>query len=325
MKNLFIVIIIFLLNQNKTFACCEADDRTLTEMLFQGKVGTIFSCKILTMTVPKYENNFTITSSDGSIDGTATAQIIKVFFGKIDTSIVTLKTGSQLVIGASYLIYSAGSGRVFGCGGNCDQRMHQLTNSAEDLNELKLLVQFADIFKNKKSGKYTFLSSTNKILAVGEYKKGSPVNIWKHYFANGNLKTEQDLKSKHSKFYNSDGIILIDNIEYKDSTVSLTYSKGQLTYRWVTIPNEKGSILIGYEYFENGNLKLLEGQQNISVKGGGTTCEGKIGKYIEGFENGKIKLTGEYNKSKRIGLWKWYNEDGSFNAQVDYKDGTAVQ
>jgi hypothetical protein len=268
-----VIVIIFLFNQINSFGCCEADDRTLTEMLFPGKTGTIFSCKILTMTVPKNDGDLTFTSSTGGIDGTATAQIIKVFFGKIDTSIVTLKTGSHLIIGASYLIYTGGNGKVFVCGGNCDRRTHQLTNSVEEVSELKILSQFADIFKNKKSGKYTFLSSTKKIVAIGEFKKGVPVNTWKHYFETGILKTEQDLKSKHSKFYNADGIILVDNCEYKDSTVSFSYSKGQLTYRWVTIPNEKGSILIGYEYFANGNLKLLEGQQNISVKGGGTSSE----------------------------------------------------
>jgi hypothetical protein len=36
-------------------------------------------------------------------------------------------------------------------------------------------------------------------------------------------------------------------------------------------------------------------------------------------------LTGEYKMSKRVGLWKWYNEDGSFYAEFDYRDGTAGQ
>lgn len=268
------------------------------------------------------------SSCGGGIDGTATALIIKVYFGIVDTNVITLKTGSSLIIGKSYLIYTGGSGRVFACGGSCDQRMHQLTDSPENVSELKILSQFADIYKNKKSGKYTFLSSTKIVLATGEFKKGVPVKTWKHYFADGTLKTENDLQTKRTKIYYANGFILADNTEYKDSSMSLTFSNlmsGQINYRYVTFPNSKGFVSKMYEYYPNGNLKLCESTVYIEVKGGGTSTDGKTGKYIEGFENGKIKVVGEMNKTKRIGLWKWYNDDGSFNAEFDYKDGTGGQ
>lgn len=280
------------------------------------------------MTTPKNDNDRVVVSScGGGIDGTATAEIITVYFGRINSNIITLNTGSFLKVGESYLIYAGGDGNTFSCGGSCDNRTHQITNSPDDLSELRILSQFSDIYKNKKSGKYTFLSSTKNILATGEFKKGITVKTWKHYYSNGILKTQYDLHLKQTKYYNSNGLILSDNKEYKDSTVSLAYSntnKEQLNYRWVTIPTEKGSILIMYEYYKNGNLKLHEGQNNLT-SGNSTTSDGKTGKYIEGYENGKIKLTGEYKMSKRVGLWKWYNEDGSFYAEFDYKDGTAGQ
>lgn len=324
-----IFILIFTFQQLNTFSSCGVDDRTLTEMLFQNKAGTIFSCKILTMTTPKYDNDINAVSScGGGIDGTATAEIIAVFFGKVDTSIITLKTGSNLLIGKSYIIYTTGDGVVFSCGGSCDNRTHQIANSAEDISELKILNQFSDIYKNNKSGKYIFLSSTKKVLATGEFKKGIPVKTWNHYFASGILKTQYDLKFKQTKFYSASGLIIADNIEYKDSSVNLSYSnlvKGQLNYRWVTIKNNNGFITTMYEYYPNSNLKLCESTVYIEVRGGGTTTDGKTGKYIEGYENGKVKVTGELNKSKRLGLWKWYNDDGSFYAEFDYKDGTGGQ
>ena len=279
--------------------------------------------------VPEQEGGMiSVSSCGGGINGTATAQIIKVYFGVVDTNVITLRTNSHLTIGMSYLIYTAGNGRIFSCGGSCDQRTHPLTDSPENLSELRILNQFSDIYKNKKSGKYTFISSTKKVLATGEFKKGIPIKTWKHYFADGTLKTEQDLVAKRTKTYYANGLMLSDNKEYKDSSLSLVYSNvvsGQLNYRWVTIPNEKGSILIMYEYYPNGNLKLREGQQNIIHPGGGASCEGKIGRYIEGFENGKVKLIGEYTKTRRVGLWKWYDEDGNFNAEFDYKNGTGEQ
>lgn len=305
-------------------------------MLFENKAGTIFTCKILTMTTPKQiisgaDSNGIIReyySSSGGIDGTATAQIIRVYFGIVDTNVITLKTGSSLIIGKSYIIYTGGNGRVFVCGGNCDDRTHELTDSPETLSELKILNQFANIYKNKKSGKYTFISSKKVVLATGEFKKGVPIKTWKHYFADGTLKTEHDLQNKRTKIYFSNGLMLADNTEYKDSSVSLAYSNvisGQLNYRYVTFPNSKGFVTKMYEYYPNGNLKLCESTVYIEVKGGGISTDGKIGKYIEAFENGKIKVVGEMNKTKRVGLWKWYNEDGSFYAEFDYKDGTGGQ
>ena len=121
-------------------------------------------------------------------------------------------------------------------------------------------------------------------------------------------------------------MLIVDNVTYKDSSVSLSYSNagGWLNYRWVTIPNEKGSILVMYEYFSNGNLKLHESQVNI-ISGNSTTSDGKTGKYIDGYENGKYRLVGQHHKNRRVGLWTWYNEDGTFFTEFDYKDGSSNQ
>jgi len=50
-----------------SFGSCAGDDRTLTEMLFQGKVGAIFTCKVLSFSTPTYPDNMIVSSSDGSI------------------------------------------------------------------------------------------------------------------------------------------------------------------------------------------------------------------------------------------------------------------
>lgn len=312
------------------FASCAFDGRSLTELLFQNKPGTIFTCKIIKMTVPKATTDgdfMVVQSCGGGIDGTAIAKIVMVYFGKVDTSIITLRTGTQFVEGKSYLIYTEGEGRIFSCGGSCDTRTHELVDSPEQKNELLILQQFHDIFKSKKSGKFNFVSGSKILLASGEYKRGIAVNLWKHYYNNGILKTEQDLFNKRTKYFNGEGFILADNTEYKDSTINLVYSgsvKGLLNYRYVNFKNEKGFTVTMYEYYSNGKLKLLESTVYLQ-KGSGTSTDGKIGKYIEGYENGNYKVIGAMLKTKRIGLWKWYNEDGTFSAEVDYKDGSTPQ
>lgn len=331
MKTILIFIILFL-RQFIAISCCAGDDRTLIELLLQGKPGTIFSCKIISMTVPKPVINLPDSNgitretynSSGGIDGTAIVEIIRVYFGKVDTNIVTLKTASFLTVGKSYIIYSGVDGKVFYCGGNCDNRTHLLTKSKDDINEEKILDQFSKIYKKNKSGKFTFYSSTNKLLAVGEFKKGVPVKIWKHYHTNGNLKSELNLQTNHNKYFNGNGLIIRENIINKDSSVYITYfgnADQRVSSRWVTMRNEKGNISMTVEYYANGHLKILIGQQSIFDDKGNESNIGTAGKYMEGYENGVIKVIGAYLKNKRIGLWKWYNEDGSFYAEYDYKDG----
>jgi hypothetical protein len=253
MKTL-ITILLFIGLCKSSFGCCALDDRSLTEILFQGQPGTIFTCKVLTFSRPTNPNNIQDFRSDGSIDGTATAEIITVYFGKVDTNIVTLRAGSNLTVGLTYLIYTSGSGRVFGFGGNCDRRSKQVTDIPETINELLILKQFSDIFKNKTSGRFTFTNSKNIIVAKGKFKQGKPIKTWQHYY-------------------------------------------------------------------DNGNIKNLSTQVNINRKDGGSYSTGKSGEYKEYYENGNLKLQGNYKTGKRIGLWRWYHENGDFKTEFDYKDG----
>jgi hypothetical protein len=146
-------------------------DRTPAPNSFQGKAGTIFTCKVLTFSTPTSPDNIIVRSSGGSIDGTATAEIVTVYFGNVDTNIVTLRAGSYLTVGKTYLIYTGGSGRDFGFGGNCDRWSKQVTDNPATTNELSILKQFSDIFKNKTSGQFTFTNSKNIVVAIGQYKK----------------------------------------------------------------------------------------------------------------------------------------------------------
>ena len=134
-----LIILLFAGFYQSSWGCCSDDNRTLTEMLFQGKAGTIFTCKVLTFSTPTYPDNIIVSSSDGSIDGTAIVEIITVYFGNVDTNIVTLRAGSYMTVGMTYLIYTGGSGRIFGFGGNCDRWSKQVKdNSVTGIDENEL-------------------------------------------------------------------------------------------------------------------------------------------------------------------------------------------
>jgi antitoxin component YwqK of YwqJK toxin-antitoxin module len=327
MKTLLTILFFVGLYQG-SWGCCSGDDRTLTEMLFQEKYGTIFTCKVLTFSTPTYPDNIIVRSSDGSIDGTATAEIVTVYFGKVDTNVVTLRAGSYLTVGMTYLIYTRGSGHIFGFGGNCDRWSKQVTDNPATTNELSLLKQFSDIFKNKTSGRFTFSNSKNIVVAKGQFKKGVAIKTWQHFYNNGIIKAEFDLTKNITSQYSANGFIksrrtVKGNIgNYKHFSDKIN---GQLTVTGREVKNDTGSVMTVSEFYDNGRIKNLSSQFNISTKGGGYYSTGKTDDYKEFYENGNLKLQGQYKTNKRVGLWKWYHENGEFNTEFDYKDGTGKQ
>jgi antitoxin component YwqK of YwqJK toxin-antitoxin module len=336
MKTL-ITILLFIGLFKSSFGICASDNRTLTEMLFQGKSGTIFTCKVLTFSTPKevltsssptYSEYSIVSNSDGSINGTATAEIVTVYFGKVDTNIVTLRAGSYLTVGMTYLIYTGGSGNNFSFGGNCDRWTKQITDNPATINELSILKQFSRIFKNKTSGKFIFTNHKNIVIARGRFKKGKTIKIWQHYYNNGTLKAEFDLNKNITSQYSANGFIK------SKSTVNNKFGfyeqfsnkvNGQLTFTDKEVKNDTGMVMTVSEYYDNGNKKNLSSQININSNSNSSYSIGKTGEYKEYYKNGNIKLQGQYNTNKRIELWKWYHENGSFNTEFDYKDGESGQ
>lgn len=322
-----LMLIFFIGLYNSSLGCCAVDNRTLTEMLFQGTAGTIFTCKVLTFSLPTYPDNIVAHSSVNFIDGKATAEIVTVYSGKVDTNIVTLRAGSFLTVGKTYLIYTTGSGKSFSFGGDCDRWSKQVTDNLEVANEIQILKQFSDIFKNKSSGEFTFTNSKNIVVAKGHYKEGVAVNTWQHFYPNGVIKATFDLTQNITSQYMPNGFIksrstINGNIGYYELFSAKT--NGQLIYTDNEVKNDTGLVMTVSEYYDNGKMKNLSSNVIINVKNG-SYSGGRIGDYKEFYENGNLKLQGQYQTNKRVGLWQWYHENGEFNTETDYKEGTGGQ
>lgn len=308
-----IIFIFVLLRQLNLSADCRIEYYTLTELLQYKHNLTIFKCKIISTTIDSNQN---ISS---------TALISEVYLGKTSDKYVTLNTGSKgsslghsfFKNGSEILVYTTGNGKIFKCG-VCDIYTKEYLGSSKNLNEIFIIKEFAKIYKTKMTGIVSFYSENSIELATGEFHKGKPVNTWKHYNENGVLKIELDLKNRFTKYYDPKGNISSEEREYKDSSVSISYSNeivGLITGRSVSYPQKKELVSIDYYYFKNGNVEKLESY--ISYDGIG----GKDGKYVEYYENGNIKLSGQYERDRRVGLWKSFNENGILVENIDYKTG----
>lgn len=312
-----------MLISSRVIACCAEDKNSLTEKLFHKNQGTIFIGKVLSTEMNDNEDYYSMV------------EVVELLFGQVDSSIVMLRTGnpnastgySTLAVEQEYIVYTYGKGSRFGCCGICDNWTKSNSNSKSVLTELETLRKFSDIIHNKKSGFFEFYHPNGKTAANGKYKNGVPVGVWEHYYNTGIKKSEFDFKNGINKTYRQNGFIETESIAERKKSTYLKYSSevnGLIQSKFITTKNDTGSVMQTHEYYKNGNLKRISGQINVNVKGGSTTA-GKTGIYEEYYENGHLKLRGQFERNRRTGVWRWYYENGDYNTEYDYGDGSGPQ
>ncbi|WP_299116454.1 toxin-antitoxin system YwqK family antitoxin [uncultured Winogradskyella sp.] len=107
---------------------------------------------------------------------------------------------------------------------------------------------------------------------------------------------------KKLKFRDTEKLTII---EYKDNGVKYkkaVYSLDNLKFKTVT------------KYHSNGNIILIANYDNGIV----------TGEFQKFYENGNSKSKGVYNKMKKEGTWKYYDENGNFIKEEFYKNGELV-
>ncbi len=120
-----------------------------------------------------------------------------------------------------------------------------------------------------------------------------------------------------AKFILNDSLLILGNQEYIIKTLSenqliLKENQGifpktnhyqKINEKIKSTPEKEDYV----EYFENGNIKIsgekLFGYQN--------------GKWIEYYENGKIKSEKYYYNAIPLGIWKYYDENGKLLNEVN--------
>lgn len=73
-----------------------------------------------------------------------------------------------------------------------------------------------------------------------------------------------------------------------------------------------------YNYKEINEFSVTGNHQVVEVK------QIKHGPYFYYYEDGKIKISGQYKDDKKHGIWKYYDESGQVIKQEEYKEGELV-
>ncbi len=316
MNKLYILFFIVVCFKTNSFSCCIEDDRTFTEKFFKGNLGAVFTCKIISSTETVNEEFI------------SKAKIIYAYFGTIEAKIITLRTGRantstggrNLKIGKTYLIYSGGIGPVFGCCTMCDWGSKQITDIPDSTFEIRLVKKFSDIIRNKETGNFQFQNEIGDLIAEGRFQKGIATGVWKHY-DKGNVKVKYDFINNQIDKYFSNGYLKLRQISSDSINIHEYYSEKEkelLTVQSIdSLKSSSQTTNTTYQFYDNRNLKKVETREQRESNG--------YSYFKEYYINGNLQQEGFYFKNRRIKTWKWYNEDGSFNNEFDYKDGKTNQ
>nr|MBP6314337.1 hypothetical protein [Chitinophagaceae bacterium] len=289
-------------------SCCMTRDFTLTEELYKDVYQIILTCRVIS------------TEKDSFKDDIYKAEVIETFFGNPSSKIISLQTGgnnssiggARLAIGQTYLIYSDKFKNYYQCFTLCDQLSKRIDLNDKNNFEIILLRQFSSIIRKKRSGDFIFSGLNNIVLAKGSYKKGKPINIWTHYYANGVQKTVYDFTNNTTFSYTEDGLLQSKIIKTDTLKISEIYSKNGadelLQIRTCLGPADSPHTYTSFLY-KNG--KLFKEEKRI-----GKELSEFI--FVEYFENGQVSLRSQKINDRKTGKWIYYNEDGTIRKEEDY-------
>ncbi|MBN3035187.1 MAG: toxin-antitoxin system YwqK family antitoxin [Bacteroidales bacterium] len=197
-----------------------------------------------------------------------------------------------------------------------------------------------------------FYHENGKISSEGYMRQGKPDGYWKTYYEHGAIKSEGNrnnyLLDSIWTFYNDSGraYLQVTYLKGKKDGLRRTILEDEIIEESFTDDVKQG---MAYHYFPDGKLKrelmYVDGLEEgigkeysrdgrvirlISYRKGFITdiehinsidrLGFKQGRWVEFYENGQVRMEGEYKDSMRHGYFKEYDEEGNLVSTSKYID-----
>ena len=175
--------------------------------------------------------------------------------------------------------------------------------------------------ENYKNGKLEGIAKdyslkTHQVYKEMEYKNGVREGFFRDYWDNGNIK-EEGILDKHFKKqgiwkeYNSNGELNKESnyIDGKARGIQKIYRDNNIEV-WDQVKSGHRANVTLYDLKYN-KLNVVESIVNTE----------KNGKYKEYYENGNLKIEGQYQNGNMKGIWKEYHKNEKLKKEVNYKEG----
>jgi len=191
-------------------------------------------------------------------------------------------------------------------------------------------------FKNDvQDSLYVAFGLSGDTLEVGYYDMGTPIGEWRYFYADGSLKSVEEIRDGVSyiwEFYAADSL---RTHLVKEGTGEMVdyYANGRLK-SWYNFKNglkdgpfEEASVYGMYtvkgsfsnnkpdgkweHYFITGDLEKVVHYKDGQLHGG----------YINYYDNGQVRVEGEHENGMKTGKWSWYTNSGVLDQEGTFKNG----
>lgn len=203
------------------------------------------------------------------------------------------------------------------------------------------------------NGLNIFYHENGNIASEGSLRNGEPDGYWKTFYENGTLKSEGNRKNFQLDsiwtFYNEEGnkTLVINYLEGKKNGARVTYRENEYIEEHFVNDQKQGLTTV---YFSNGKVKsttnFINGLENglsktfneegvvvllVEYKSGFVVSRESInhtdmkgdqqGRWVFFWDNGKIRLEGNFRDGRKHGYFKSYDRNGDLLTVEKYDNG----
>ncbi len=175
------------------------------------------------------------------------------------------------------------------------ERQSQIQELTSLIDSAKFKIVLPDSILSQEGQIKIKYPDTNIIQYEGKIQNQHPVQLWRAYYRDGNLKMTQ----------------LFDNYGKLNGTVQFFYDN-KSNAKLADIPTENGQIKgVVTIYYPDGQKKATIEYKNSL----------KNGRAIYYYKNGKIQIIGHFKNGKKNGRWLYYDKQGNLLAKEHWKNG----
>lgn len=161
----------------------------------------------------------------------------------------------------------------------------------------------------------------HKLVAEGELNaSGEKEGVWKYYYGNGKLRSEETNKGGKSNFGTYKKYFENGNLDYEVSYTADGEFKERKDYKHNGMPysirKKQANGEIKVVYFHKNGKEIYS--QTMSANDAKEQVDGPVKVY---FMNGKLQIEYEMKNGVRDGLYKEYYENGRPKYEISYKNG----
>lgn len=143
-----------------------------------------------------------------------------------------------------------------------------------------------------------YFNANNKLYRVINLQNNENFNGWGKF---------ESYDGNEYRYYKDNKLVYVDYRDFENKII-----KREI------VCNHYDNCLEEHEYYDN-NTKMLRRRYFIciNINNDGEIVEKKCRKYYEYYRNGQVKISGQYQNDKEIGIWIYFDDKGKVSEKIN--------